>query len=221
MKRWLRDNSLSLVTFAVFLAILVGQSFVGLRNYNDDLQQHQQPTVSYVGYIGSGDFIESVFENWESEFLQMSFYVILTIFLFQKGSAESKKLQGTNASDAKPKHTHYADALWPVRRGGWVLKIYEHSLSLALLILFLMSFWLHAFGGAKATCQENMIHQDPSCPTTISYMTTSKFWFESLQNWQSEFLAVFSIIYLSIYLREKGSPESKPVSAPNYHTGSE
>lgn len=221
MPLWLKNNSLSIVLLGLFALIVVGQSLVGFRNYNDDRQLHQQPVLTYTSYLKSGDFIESVFENWESEFLQMGAYVILTIFLLQKGSAESKKIRGQEAVDQSPKRNKSKGAPWPVRRGGWILKLYEHSLSIAFILLFIMSFSLHAYGGSRSTCEENLTHHENICQSTVQYMGTSKFWFESLQNWQSEFLAVGSIVLLSVYLREKGSPESKPVAAPHSETGSE
>lgn len=221
MKKWVRNNSLSLVLLGLFGAIIFGQSLVGLRNYNQEQQEHQEATASYSQYIRSGDFVESVFENWESEFLQMGAFVILTVFLYQKGSPESKKLIGSEAVDRKPRRSKSKDGPWPVRRGGLILKLYEHSLSSAFLLLFLVSFGLYAYGGARATCEENLVHGQGDCPGVVQYVGTSKFWFESLQNWQSEFLAVAAIVVLAIFLREKGSPESKPVNAPHHQTGSE
>lgn len=221
MRQWLRQNSLGLVLLVLFLLFLVGQSLTGHRHYNEEQQTHQQSVVTYQEYIGSGEFIESVFENWESEFLQMGAYVVLTVFLYQKGSAESKKLIGKEAVDQDPQQSRSVHAPWPVRAGGWILKLYEHSLSIAFLLLFLLSFWLHAYGGAQQTCQENLEHGQAECLSTAAYMSTSKFWFESFQNWQSEFLAVFSIVILSVYLRQKGSPESKPVNTPHAKTGTE
>lgn len=220
MKRWIKNNSLGLVMILLFLGFLIGQSLMGFRNYNSDQEMHQQPEISIGEYLRSGDFIEATFENWESEFLQMFSYVLLTTFLFQKGSAESKKLRGQEAMDANPKKTNSKSTPWAVRRGGMLLKFYSHSLSLAFLILFLISFSLHAYGGARVTCEENMAHGE-QCQSVIGYVGTSKFWFESFQNWQSEYLAVFAIVVLSIYLREKGSPESKPVSAPRSQTGTD
>jgi hypothetical protein len=220
MRRWLKNNSLSLVVFSLFLIFWFGQSVAGYQNYNEDQQEHQAEQTSYPAYLRTGAFIEATFENWESEYLQMAAYVLLTAFLFQKGSAESKKLQGSNESDRKPRSKAVsADAPGPVRRGGIVLKLYENSLSIALALLFLVSFLLHAYGGAIETSQENIQHGEESVGM-VQYMTTSKFWFESFQNWQSEFLAVFSLAILSIWLRQKGSPESKPVSAPHAETGS-
>jgi hypothetical protein len=165
-----------------------------------------------------------VFENWESEFLQMGLYVFLTVFLVQRGSAESKKPEdeledGPEEIDEDPaEHRNDPGAPWPVRRGGFVLKLYQNSLSLAFLVLFLVSFVGHAMGGAADYNEEQAIHGGPPV-STFGYMATSRFWFESFQNWQSEFLAVASIVILSIMLRQRGSPESKPVHAPTWQTG--
>ncbi len=189
--------------------------------YNEDQKNHNQPEVNLVEYIGEGHFIEATFENWESEFLQMGMYVVLTVFLYQKGSSESKK-PGTIAHvDVIPSKEMLADnAPSPVKRGGWVLKIYQNSLSLALFSLFIISFIMHGVGGAKDYNQEQIEHGQ----TTIStgeYMMTSRFWFESFQNWQSEFLSIGVMVVFSIYLRQKGSPESKPVDAPHFDTGTD
>jgi hypothetical protein len=219
MKQWLKEHSLSVVMFGLFTMFLVGQSIAGQRHHNQEQQTHGQSPVAYAEYVTSGDFVESVFENWESEFLQMGMYVLLTAFLYQKGSAESKKLRAREPFDAEPQASRYAP--WPVKRGGRLLKLYENSLSIALLLLFVLSFWLHAVGGAHATCEENLEHGQNQCKTTVQYMGTSKFWFESLQNWQSEFLAVGSLVVLSVYLRQKGSPESKSVNTPHGKTGAQ
>jgi hypothetical protein len=220
MGLWIKEHSLSLVVGGLFLLFIFGQSVAGMGNYNEDQQQHKQPEVSYVEYLQSGDFVESVFENWESEFLQMGSYVFLTAYLVQKGSAESKKLEADEPVDKDPRKSKNSDAPWPVRKGGWILKLYENSLGLAFLLLFLMSFLLHAAGGTAQTNEENITHGQPTM-SMVEYMGSSKFWFESLQNWQSEFLAVFAIVVLSVYLRQKGSPESKPVNTPHQKTGSE
>jgi hypothetical protein len=159
-------------------------------------------------------------ENWESEFFQMFFFVILTVFLYQKGSAESKDPEKKEEVDRDPaKSRNKKDAPWPVRKGGWILKIYEHSLSLALALLFFGSFFLHAVGGAGEYNDDLRQHGRTEQVSTLDYMATSRFWFESLQNWQSEFLAVGSMVVLTIFLRERGSKESKPVDAPHDETG--
>jgi hypothetical protein len=161
-------------------------------------------------------------ENWESEFFQMGWYVLLTVFLFQKGSSESKKPDEKEPVDRDPRQSkNKKDAPWPVRKGGFVLKLYENSLSLAFLLLFLLSFFLHALGGARVYNEEQAQHGGELVSSTWQYMGTSRFWFESFQNWQSEFLAIFAMVVLSIWLRQKGSPESKPVDAPHSQTGTE
>ena len=159
-------------------------------------------------------------ENWESEFLQMGAYVLFTVFLFQRGSSESKSPDEEEAVDRDPRlESDKRQAPWPVRRGGWVLRLYEHSLGIAFAFLFLMSFTLHAVGGAEAYNEERSLHG--AAPIgTLDYVVSSRFWFESFQNWQSEFLAIWSMVVLSIFLRQRGSPESKRVAAPHSETGS-
>jgi hypothetical protein len=149
----------------------------------------------------------------------MGVYVILTVFLRQKGSSESKGLSGAESVDRDPRnHRNKKNVPWPVKRGGWVLVIYEHSLSLAFLLLFLACFFLHAVSGCANYNEELEEHGQPPLKI-VGYLGNSRFWFESLQNWQSEFLAILSMVVLSIFLRERGSPESKPVDAPHWETG--
>ncbi len=221
MKRFFRNNGLSLVLFGLFFfTFLIGQSLVGRQEYNNEQRDHGQPAVTYSEYLTGNHFLEATMENWESEFFQMFFFIILTVFLYQKGSAESKDPDKKEEVDRDPaKARKKKDAPWPVRKGGWVLKLYEHSLSLAFLFLFLGSFVLHAVGGAGEYNDNQREHGRSERVSTFEYMTTSRFWFESLQNWQSEFLAVGSMVVLTIFLREKGSVESKPVAAPHAETG--
>ena len=214
-----KNNSLSIVIVVLFLLCLVGHAISGWKVYNDEQQQHGQPQVSFTQFLGTSEFGETVFENWESEFLQMAFYVILTIFLFQRGSSESKKPDEKNEVDEDPdKHRNNPDAPSPVRKGGWRLTLYKNSLSIAFLLLFAISFIGHAVTGAQKFNEEQREHSGPQV-TAISYMSEAQFWYESFQNWQSEFLAVLSIVVLSIWLRQWGSPESKPVHAPHTDTG--
>jgi hypothetical protein len=218
MRRRLRENALSLTMFAIFIVTWVGMSIAGWVNDNNDHQEHGQPRESYVQYIGSGSFSEATFENWESEFLQMSVYVLFTAYLVQKGSPESRK-PGGEASDADPReHRDDPDAPGPVRRGGLMLKLYEHSLSSALLLLFLLAWLGHALGGHADYNQQQLEHGDQPI-SLCGFLTSSAFWFQSLQNWQSEFLSVGALAVLGIWLRERGSPESKPVYAPHSKTG--
>ena len=221
MKRFLRDNGLSLVLFVLFFfSFLFGQSITGHQHYNNEQQEHGQQTIGYLEYLGSGHFLEATMENWESEFLQMFFFVVLTVFLYQKGSAESKDPDKEEDVDRDPrKSRNKKDAPWPVRKGGILLGLYEHSLSLAFLIFFLGSFYLHAVGGAIEYNEEQRVHGKAEQVSTLGYMATSRFWFESLQNWQSEFLAVGSMVVLTIFLRERGSKESKAVDAAHSETG--
>lgn len=218
MKRIWRDNGLSITVFIFFLVFLSGQTLTGWREENHELQQHAQPSIALTDYVTSGSFIEVTAENWESEFLQMFIYVLFTVFLFQRGSSESKSPDEPEDVDRDPRLSTNSDAPGPVRAGGWKLKLYEHSLSLAFLILFLLSFVLHALGGAAQYNEENRLHGEAAV-TTWQYLATSRFWYESFQNWQSEFLAIGSMVVLSIFLRQRGSPESKPVDAPHSETG--
>jgi len=141
---------------------------------------------------------------------------LFTVFLRQKGSSESKQLSGKEEVDKQPKK--HPNTPWPVRKGGIILSVYKHSLSLSLMLLFIVSFLLHWYGSNK-DFNEQQILEGKSTETMITYISSSRFWFESFQNWQSEFLSVFAIIFLSIYLREIGSPQSKPVDAPHSETG--
>ncbi len=217
MRRRLRNNGLSICLFGLFVLFLAAQSVTGWHSYNSDQREHLEPTSSYFAYLTTGHFVEATFENWESEFLQMGAYVLLTVWLVQKGSAESNPLEGDPESDGEPRPSE--DAPGPVHRGGWPLRLYENSLGLAFILLFLLSITLHALGGARVYSAEQIAHGE--APVSVSqFITTSTFWFQSFQNWQSEFLAVGGITVLSIFLRQKGSPESKPVAAPHGETGS-
>ena len=223
MRRFIRENGLSIAAFSLFVLCLLGQFVTGLQEYNSEQREHRQPTVRAADYVTSGHFLEVTFENWESEFLQMAAFVVLTAMLYQKGSPESKKLDEEEAVDEDPRDAlrspkKRAKAPSPVLRGGIVLKVYEHSLSLALTLLFLMSLAVHAIGGAKHYNEEQVTHGGDTV-STLDYIGTSRFWFESFQNWQSEFLAVFALFVLTIWLRERGSPQSKPVAAGHDETG--
>jgi hypothetical protein len=208
-----RNNGLSIVVFALFIAFWIGQTVTGWHHENDTRIEHHEPPITLSSYLRSGSFVEVTAENWESEFLQMFTYVVFTTFLFQRGSAESKSPDEPE-SESRPS----AKSPSPVKKGGIALKLYERSLSLAFLFLFVVSFVMHAMGGAANYSEELMQHG--SAPvTTLEYLATSRFWFESFQNWQSEFLALGAMVVLSIFLRQRGSPESKPVEAPHSQTG--
>jgi hypothetical protein len=220
MKRFLRENGLSLVVFLLFLTTFVlGQSLAGLRQYNEEQAEHGGEQVQLDEYLRTGHFLEATAENWESEFLQMFLYVLLTAYLYQKGSSESRKLDEENPQDRDPKKSKdNPDAPWPVRKGGLVLKLYENSLAFAFLLLFFFALWMHAVGGHWEYNDEQLQHGQTTV-SVLGYMGTSRFWFESFQNWQSEFLALWAMVVFSIWLRQRRSPESKPVDSPHSETG--
>jgi hypothetical protein len=219
MRTWLRDHGLLVVNLALFLLFLAGMTFAGWSTYNQEQLDHGLAPVGLGTFLASGFYGESVFENWESEFLQMGMYVILTAKLFQRGSAESRDPDKAARQDADPRRAKITSATpWPVRRGGLVLRLYEHSLSLMFLVLFAASITLHAVTGSRAYTDDQLAHGLPGA-TPFEYVATSQFWFESFQNWQSEFLAVALIVVGAVYLRERGSPESKPVAAGHFETG--
>ena len=218
MGRLWKNNGLSITLFVLFFVTLAGQSVAGHRFHNSEQREHGAPAIGYAEYLKSPAFLEATAENWESEFFQMAFYVVLTVFLFQKGSSESKDPEKKEEVDREP-DPEREGAPWPVRQGGLMLHLYKNSLSLALFALFLISFAMHAVGGAGDFNEEQRAHGKPGDMTALAYLGTSRFWFESLQNWQSEFLAVLAIVTLSIWLRQAGSPESKPVDAANDETG--
>lgn len=220
-KKILRDNGLSICLFLLFAISLAGQAISGFFAHNEEQREHRQTPAVFSEYLASGHFLEAVFENWESEFLQMALYVLLTVFLFQRGSAESKDPDGGEKVDEDPnQHKSYPHAPWPVKQGGVILMLYNHSLTIVLFLLFIMSFLLHGFFGLEHYNDELLLHHE--IPVTLGqYMTSSQFWYESFQNWQSEFLSIAMVVVLSVYLRQIGSPESKPVFYPHSKTGKE
>jgi len=215
-KTWLYRNGLSVFFISIFLITLFAQAITGWKEHNSELQDLGASALGLGTYLSSGHFISATFENFESEFLQMALYVLLTISLRQIGSAESKKLDETEEVDRKPIPS--ARAPWPVRKGGLVLKLYSHSLSIAFGILFLVSWVLHFYGSWQDNNVELALKGKP-VESMSEYVGQANFWFETFQNWQSEFLSVASIVVLTIFLRQKGSPESKPVDSPNLETG--
>jgi hypothetical protein len=213
---FLYRNSLSMCFLFLFLITLGGQGLTGWREHNQELKEKDAPEIGLGTYLQTGHFISATFENFESEFLQMSLYVLVTIKLRQIGSAESKPLDDEEDVDKDP--VPGKDAPWPVRKGGFILALYSNSLSLAFLLLFLISWGLHLFGSFKDYNVEQLISHKPEVGI-YEFLLQPRFWFETFQNWQSEFLSVFAIVFLTIFLRQKGSPESKPVDAPNMATG--
>jgi len=215
--KFIKQNGLSLTFLALFAVCMAGQIFFGFAEHNKELQELNASSISLISYFSSGHFIEATFENWESEFLQMALFVLLSIFLYQKGSSESKDFDANEDVNREP-DPNRKGVPWPVQKGGIVLAIYKHSLTTSLLLFFLLAFVAHFYGSLKDVNEENLLNLKPTV-SADEYFSDSRFWFESLQNWQSEFLSVFVLVILSIYLRQKGSPQSKPVDAPNEETG--
>jgi hypothetical protein len=215
MREILRNNGLSLTVFALFLASLVGQVFAGWYALGEELAIHGRAAPDLYDYLFSGHFLSATFENWESEFLQMAVYVVLTAWLIQKGSPESRNPDESPDGPCDPGPS----APWPVRKGGVWLWLYAHSLSITLLVLFGLSFWLHLLGSTRRANEEALLHAAPAM-TAAGRLADPDFWYESFQNWQSEFLSIGALVVLGIFLRERGSPESKPVHAPHSQTGS-
>jgi hypothetical protein len=220
VSKFLRNNGLLLTCLGLFATFFVGMIVSGAATYNNDQREHgSTEQVSILGYLQTGDFVEATFENWESEFLQMGMYVVLSVFLFQRGSAESKVVGDVAEQDAEPRRAAVEPGTpAPVRRGGLWLLLYENSLVIAFFGLFFASWALHALGGSAAYNEEQLQHGQP--PLSLwGYVGTPQFWFESMQNWQSEFIAVAALVGLSIFLRQRGSPQSKPVAAAHASTG--
>jgi hypothetical protein len=213
------DHGLSISLLALFVVTMVGRTVSGWLAYNDERVQHGNAVVSLTAYLWTGHFGEATFENWESEFLQMACYVVFTVFLFQRGSAESKRPGVLEMMDIDPREaSNREQAPWPVRRGGVILTLYEHSLSITFVLLFAASFVLHGVTGVSLHNEQQLAHGEMPL-SAAQFMATSQFWFESFQNWQSEFLSLAAMVILTIFLRQRGSAESKPVAAPTWETG--
>lgn len=216
--RLLKDNSLTIVLLLLFAGSIIGQWLTGWHVAMEDATRHGQAAMSLGTYTASPEFLSSVFENWESEFLQMSAYVVLTAMLIQRGSSESKD------PDSPPRDADLAaQAMKPgapaiLRKGRWARALYARSLGIALFVLFLLSFVMHWTQSAHAAAAEAKEHGEAAV-SAVAYLGDPQLWFESFQNWQSEFLSTAVLVLLSIVLRQKESPESKPVAAPHTHTG--
>lgn len=224
LKRIIYENGLSLSAGGLFLLFLILQGLAGHGAYNAEQVLHGNPVVSFGEYLKLPHFWSALFENWESEFLQMGLLVVLSEKLRQKGSAQSRKMHDqqveeelrTNEIEAQAREN--GETPGPVKSGGWKLKLYSNSLLLAFSALFVVSFFGHIMASFIKERAEDGAHNGP-VPTLLQYLSSSSFWFESMQNWQSEFLAMLSVIVLSIWLRAKNSTESKPVGAAHSYTG--
>jgi hypothetical protein len=222
MRRFARENSLSLFFLTIFLLTLVGQSFAGQHKYNAVQIEHDGVPVSWWAYVTSSGFGSAVMENWQSEFLQFSLFIAATIWLVQKGSNESKVLKdaglepktqqqiGRNASSESPRWAKLDD---------WRTRIYENSLLLVMTAIFFATWLAQSLNNWREFNDDARQHGGQAIGWT-NYLGNADFWERTLQNWQSEFLAVGTMVVFTIYLRQRGSPESKPVGAPHKETAS-
>jgi hypothetical protein len=221
--RFLRENSLSIFFLAIFLASLAGQAIAGHAQFNHDELLHHGQAISFGRYLTTSQFAADVAENWQSEYLQFTLYIITTVWFLQKGSPESKPLSDAGLqSDEEQKVGRYAGERSPrwARVGGLRTALYSNSLLIVMLTIWLLSWLAQSIAGWSAYNSDQLDHQAATL-SWLGYVGSSDFWDRTLQNWQSEFLAVGSMAILSVYLRQRGSPESKPVGAPHEATGTE
>lgn len=216
MRKFLRDNGLTITLVGLFFGSLAGHWLTGTSFENQQLLEHGKPPISAFAFLGDALFLSTVFENWESEFLQMAAYVILTAILFQRGSAESKDPDAKARDETTDLRRSEPGAT--LRGRPWIRWLYAHSLGLALLIMFFICFGLHWFFSARQAADEAALHGQ-SAESLFEYLLSSQLWFESFQNWQSEFLSAAVLVVLSIWLRHQDSPESKGVEASHSETG--
>jgi hypothetical protein len=219
--RWLRESSLSLFFLLLLLASVAGQSFAGWRDFNAEQLMHQDPTVTWAFYVTSSSFWAAVMENWQSEFLQFSLFIAATIWLIQRGSNESKPPEDVGLeSDQKQQVGGYAPENAPrwARVRGWKTALYSHSLLIVMTIIFFATWFAQSLTDRTVYNADQQEHGEAAVSWT-GYVTTPDFWEKTLQNWQSEFLAIGTMAVFTVYLRQRGSPESKPVGAPHDQTG--
>ena len=221
MRRFAYENGLSLFFFGLFAAALVGQSVAGHADYNAEAEAHGGEPISYGRYLVSSAFGRAVLENWQSEYLQFALFALATVWFVQKGSPESKELgeEGTE-SDQKQKiggHAQQNSPRWAKAR-GWRTALYSNSLIIVMGLVFFGSWFTQSVTGWSEYNAEQIDHERPTT-SWLGYVGSPNFWEQTFQNWQSEFLAVGSMAVLAIYLRQRGSPESKPVGAPHEATG--
>jgi membrane protein implicated in regulation of membrane protease activity len=223
MQRLWRENSLSLVFLLFFALAVAGQAFAGWHEFNDEALAHQEETISLGRYLTTSSFGNALLENWQSEYLQFTLYILLTVWFIQRGSPESKEPgeEGGESDEEQlvGEHARPDSPRW-ARAGGWRLAVYSNSLIIVMASIWVLSWFGQSVTGWSEYNSDQLTH-DESTVSWVGYLGTAHFWESTLQNWQSEFLAVGSMAVLSIYLRQRGSPESKPVGAPHGATGTE
>jgi hypothetical protein len=223
MRKFIREHSLSLCFLVIFLAALVGQAIAGHALHNQEAMAHGGEQISLWRYVTGSDFGNAVMENWQSEYLQFMLFMLFTVWFLQRGSPESKELDKAGPESKREQkieeHANQDSPLW-ARVGGWRTTLYSNSLLIAMAIIFVGSWFAQSVTGWTDFNAEQTDHGDPTV-SWWSYVGSATFWESTLQNWQSEFLAVGSFAVLAIFLRQRGSPESKPVGAPHDATGVE
>ena len=216
LAKFASENSLSLFFFAIFLAALIGQAIAGHSLFNQEQLEHDEATISFWRYLSSSHFGQAVTENWQSEYLQFALFALATVWLLQKGSPESKELDKAGTESDKDqkvgRHATKDSPRW-ARYGDWRTAIYSNSLIIVMGLVFLASWFAQSVTGWSEFNAEQREHGTEAV-SWLSYIGSSDFWEATFQNWQSEFLAVGSFAVIAIYLRQRGSPESKPVGAP-------
>jgi hypothetical protein len=229
MRRALRNNGLGLFFLVIFLAALAGQAVAGHAAYNEEETSHaallhEQPqTISLGRYVTSASFARAVAENWQSEYLQFAVFILAGVYLIQRGSTESKTPDAAGPeSDREQQIGRHADEDTPLwaRAGRWRTAVYGHSLLLVMGAIFVGSWLVQSVAGWSEYNDQQADHRQPAIGW-VSYLRSADFWEATLQNWQSEFLAVGSIAVFSIYLRQRGSSQSKPVGAAHGETATE
>ena len=223
MRRFLKHNGLSVAFGVLFLCALAAQAVAGYHDFNNNAMSHSQETIGFGRYLTSSEFGQAVMENWQSEYLQFSLFIFGTIWLLQRGSPESKELDKSGReSEADQKlreHAEQGSPLW-ARVGGARTFLYSNSLLIVMTTIWLGSWFAQSVTGWSAYNSDQIAHKEPTL-SWVQYLGSADFWQTTLQNWQSEFLAVGSMAILAVYLRQRGSPESKPVGAPHDATGVE
>jgi len=223
MRRFPRENGLSLVFFGFFVLAVTGQAFAGWHDFNDQATAHHETTISLGRYLTSSSFGNALLENWQSEYLQFTLYILLTVWFVQRGSPESKKPgeEGGESDEDQRVGTHARpDSPRWARVGGLRTRLYSNSLLIVMGTIWVLSWFGQSVTGWSEYNSDQITHHQPTV-NWLGYVGSADFWQATLQNWQSEFLAVGSMAALSIYLRQRGSPESKPVGAPHDATGVE
>jgi hypothetical protein len=223
IRNFARDNGLSLFFGGLFLGALVAQAVAGQDAFNEEQRQHASEEIGFWRYVTSAQFGAAVLENWQSEYLQFTLFIVMTVWLLQRGSPESKEpgKEGLE-SEEEQKIGEYAQEdspLW-ARAGGVRTFLYSNSLLIVMGLIWIGSWVAQAVSGWTEQADERLEHQRDAL-SFWDYLGSADFWERTLQNWQSEFLAVGSMAILAVYLRQRGSPESKPVGAPHDATSVE